>query len=476
MALVSIFVPLGALAQCGDLNDDGTVSAADALSTMRAAVEARECYRYLCDANDDGVVTTADSLILLRAAVGMSAVLGCPFEPDPPDQDDGRVFITNDETSFLGRVSVVDEVVVVDPDPSTPAYVYQAMSAGGGTADFNLNLVAKVDTVRSGTDELQATSIYKGEKKNHFIVSYAMRGAPYLGAIEYYDVGDPKKPKLKSQALFVNSDVHSLVAVDHKVYLAEASGDASLPYPAVLEIIKFKKKKFVLEDSVSVPLTSFAATSSAVGNGVVYVTTGNTGGLFAVDLDTREVMASVDLDDVRWVEIAGDKVVVLQGMPGRLSVYSAGSLDLQGSWPFSGADVPEAKTSMTVVGGKAFIAAGTAGLQVHSIETGTLLGSLPVPTVAGLDPSVVVTNSVAVKDDLIFVSNGEAGVYVARASTKPSHTGSEDPVDLVLLGKLRFDALQSVNHIAFKDKHLVVAAGLGGLKVVKVDFSDSNDE
>jgi hypothetical protein len=57
----------------------------------------------------------------------------------------------------------------------------------------------------------------------------------------------------------------------------------------------------------------------------------------------------------------------------------------------------------------------------------------------GLSPSVVVTNAVAVDQDLMFLSNGEGGVY-----------------------------LQSVNRVAYQNKYLIVAAGLGGLKIVQV--------
>jgi hypothetical protein len=40
-----------------------------------------------------------------------------------------------------------------------------------------------------------------------------------------------------------------------------------------------------------------------------------------------------------------------------------------------------------------------------------------------------------------------------------------------MLGKLRFANLQSVNHVAYssQDGYLIIAAGLGGLKMVKVN-------
>ncbi len=41
--------------------------------------------------------------------------------------------------------------------------------------------------------------------------------------------------------------------------------------------------------------------------------------------------------------------------------------------------------------------------------------------------------------------------------------------NISVLGKLRFDDLQSANHVAYKSGYLYLAAGLGGVKVIRVD-------
>jgi hypothetical protein len=85
-----------------------------------------------------------------------------------------------------------------------------------------------------------------------------------------------------------------------------------------------------------------------------------------------------------------------------------------------------------------------------------------------LDPSVVVTNAAAIDEDLIFISNGEAGVYVAQGSKFFTATGSETQQQITMLGRLGFGKRESVNHVAYRDKYLIVAAGLGGVKIVQV--------
>ena len=86
----------------------------------------------------------------------------------------------------------------------------------------------------------------------------------------------------------------------------------------------------------------------------------------------------------------------------------------------------------------------------------------------GLGPSGVVTNAGTVDEDLRFIANGEAGVYIAAGDAEFDSTPCAAPLNITMLGHLRFDDLQSVNHVDYENKRLLIAAGLGGLKIVKV--------
>src|SRR5438445_376813 len=164
---------------------------------------------------------------------------------------------------------------------------------------------------------------------------------------------------------------------------------------------------------------SSAATSVAYGTSV-YATSGDAGSLFVIDPTLFTVTSSIALHDARWVAAGGGQVAVVQGTPGTLDVYSESNMSVVGSWPFKGADIAQSKSQLELVGGKAFIAAGDSGVQVLSASTGAVVGSVPRPNPdsLGLSPSVVVTNAVAIDQDLMFISNGEAGVYLAQGSQR----------------------------------------------------------
>ena len=62
---------------CGDADDNGSITASDALLALRTAVGAGNCPLARCDIDADGFINTTDSLRILRKAVGIGGALTC---------------------------------------------------------------------------------------------------------------------------------------------------------------------------------------------------------------------------------------------------------------------------------------------------------------------------------------------------------------------------------------------------------------
>jgi hypothetical protein len=73
-----VLVRSGMVVTCGDANDDGAITATDALAALSAAVGIGECEPARCDTDGSGAVTASDALAILSAAVGIPVVLACP--------------------------------------------------------------------------------------------------------------------------------------------------------------------------------------------------------------------------------------------------------------------------------------------------------------------------------------------------------------------------------------------------------------
>src|SRR2546425_1916973 len=412
---------------------------------------------------------------LAIALTGLVALvhLSCSDASGPGDQANSRISITNNASTLASRVTYLDTSIPIDsahvgyptaPVPFASATVSRSSAASQA---FNLQLKAEVAPPSIGGQMLQATSV--AIVGNLAVVSYNMVGNPYQGAVDVIDITNKNQPVLRSEALFQNTDVSAVTTSGTNVYLAEATGDTGFASPAVFEVVKLVGNQLVLTGNTRTGLSSFAATSVAFGTRV-YATSGDAGSLFMLNPATFAVTSSISLTDARWVAVGGGQVAVVQGVPGRLAVYNESDMSLVGSWPFKGADIAQSKSQAELVGGKAFIAAGDSGVQVLNPLTGAFLGQVPRPNPdsLGLSPSVVVTNAVAIDQDLMFISNGEAGVYLAQGSQAFSTSGTGAQT-ITMQGKLRFGNLQSVNHVALQSGILMVAAGLGGLKIVQVN-------
>lgn len=402
--------------------------------------------------------------------------LSCSDVSGPGNEANDRISITNDPGTLAARVTYSNTPIEIDdtgvgyPSAHAPSFSSSISGSPAAPAAFSLTLVAEVAPPTIGGQPLQATSI--AIVGTRAVVSYNMRGNPYLGGIDLYDF--TTGIILRSQALFQNTDVSAVTTSGANVFLAEATGDTGFAAPAAVEKMRIVGSSLSLTGNRRLGLTSFAATSVTAAGTRAYVTSGDGGKLFRVDTASFALLDSISLADARWVSVGGGKVAVVQGgsPSGRLRVYRESNLAPVGDWAFTGADIAESKSTVQLLGRKAFIAAGRGGVQILSDSTGFVAGSVPRPNPASLNlgDSVVVTNAVAASGDVLFISNGEAGVYVARGTQSFATSNPESAHTINVLGRLRFGNLQSVNHVAYLPPYLVIAAGLGGIKVVRVTF------
>lgn len=416
------------------------------------------------------------SVALALALFCTALLVGCNDGPNTPgDQGNERLTITN--SSFLLDARVGNPDTDVPIETGTTASRNGAVAMASKPASVTLTLIAEIDPPIVDGEVVQANSIALdgGDKA---MVSYNMAGAARLGAVDYITKLTERRPKLRSSVTFNDSDINAVATDGEYAYAAVATDSLDYPSPAVFERIRLKNDKFVLDDATRIPLTSYAGTSAARTSDEIYATSGDGGGVFAFDKSDLELKGEFPLHDARWVawDKDGKRVVVVQGTPGQVSVFEegefpGGSMRLLNTYSFPGADIPESRSTVDIAGGKAFIAAGPEGVQVVCLDNGQVVGSVPRPDpeALGLDPQDVVTNAVAVDKDLMFISNGGAGIYVAQGDDEFKDSDCDEQQRITVIGRLRFDDFQSVNHVEFENDHLVIAAGLSGVKVVRVE-------
>ncbi|MDP1677322.1 MAG: hypothetical protein Q8L88_10705 [Bacteroidota bacterium] len=395
----------------------------------------------------------------------MGLIIGCDKDESPtgtnatPDQTDGRITIVNDEDKLNDRVTIFSDTIQVKDSTLAKRTSPNAVK---------LVLEAEIAPPSINGQKLQATSV--SLDGDFAYISYNIQGNTYAGAIDIVQVKGGKKATIRSQALFNDTKV-SAVYYDKtttNVYLAEANGNAALASPAVVEKVGTSGNKLSLSSTTKTVLSSYVTTSVLAKNNKVYATTGNTGGLYTLTKDSLKELSNYPISDARWVDVDANYIAVVQG-GGKLSVFNATTGTFINTYNFTGTSIPESKSTVQIIGGKALIAAGDGGMVLMNLATGKVVGSIPRTIVTGLDPSVTVTNAAAASGEYVYLSNGEAGVYQAKSGQDLTSSTGDTNISLTIQGKLMFQSLQSVNHVAFDGETLVIASGLGGVKIVKVN-------
>jgi hypothetical protein len=403
-------------------------------------------------------------------------------------------------TDESGRVTYQNEDLrLVDITDATTYSRGAASMARGATArkakpeligNVSITLTAEVEPPQDadGTS-LQASHVWLTENGKYAIVGYMLQGDAISGAVDVIDVSEQARPKIVSTLLLPGFELAAVIEEANTLYLAgrTSAEDASGGW-AHVEAYSISSKGVLGESALaSVTLPGYFATALAFKTHKLYVTTGaysdvqTAVGLYVLDSATLAVtdQLTTGLPDLRSVIVEGSDVSVLEASYGApatdasIRTFAKGELD-KAPTVHSLASYPttaESKSGLIAYGDVYFAALNRSGLAIVDPSAGSpVQGSIPVPSLEGIDPDKQSTNSVSTGDvgakKLIYIANGEAGLWVAAADSIESQSGASTEN---IAGSIRFGAGESVNYIASKNKLAVAAVGTGGLKILTIE-------
>lgn len=300
-------------------------------------------------------------------------------------------------------------------------------------------------------------------------VSYHVPGETYGGAVDVLDISDPAFPVLVSSRAFVGEDVNAVDSDGTSVFLATSS--RSFPFGETAAVRAYALDAGVIDPASGriVALDSQIATSVRAAGGRLFAVTGATvGQLYELDPASLEIVASRRVDDARDLSLVGSVVAVHRG--DRVDLFDATTLSPLNAWPFFRAHDAEARSEVRLVGGKAFLTAGSRGVHVLDAADGTILDTIAVPenNPVGLLPSDVVSNGISVVRDMMFIAQGGGGFHLAFTDRDPSTTASDVLDPYHSLSVVRFADWASSNAVAATDGAIVVANGAVGTRLIEI--------
>lgn len=408
------------------------------------------------------------SLLIGSLLILLLLFAGCSVNND--DFSNSGYSIQNDEVKLGERLTETNQEITVQSTTSESAKRVNPHS-------FSLTLIAEIDAPVVDGVNTQATMVDIFRNSARAAVSYNVQGADYIGALDAIQVTSSPNFNaitVKSGIQFTNAKSNALFMDGRDLWIAQATNDPSITQNGSNSVArKFGVRGFQINDNpVHAAVPGFAANSIHESDGIVYVTSGSNAGLTLFNSDLSEEIEFIDIPGARWVDTDENRIIVLAGNPdtetGTLYVLDKTDRSILHQHTFSGKYIPEAKNTVEIKGDLALVSAGRSGTHLIDLITGDVVDTLPVPDAAALelDPDAVVSNAASADEEFIFISNGEAGVYVAEASIDLDNYSSGDQLSIELLGHLEFDDFQSANHVAYRNRTLFVAAGLGGVKAV----------
>ena len=415
--------------------------------------------------------------LALITLVGFGLV-GCVGEPEsarpgagiPRALDAGRVRIENDLQALSARVEHMSIPLTVGPKSPTGAQVADKPSER--LLGVRLTQVASIESPVVDGQRVQANDI---DIRDHIaLVTFNVGGDPFKGAVQVIDFGRPDHPDLVSEVQYSDADANAVVMLGSQVFIGLASDDPALSSPAVVQELKFTSGIGLESTTNWLDLPSWAVTDLALNGDVLVAGVGaQDGGLVTMQRSGLAMLHFAPAYDVRGVAFGdGNHVMsVCGGAPAHVMSNDATTLAQEASVAATGYSQEYAKGTIEWAGGYCYLGAGDGGFQVRS-STGELeaqLSNSDLAASAGTADCVV--NAASVAKDLAFLAAGSGGLQVVGLHRfRSDGLAAGDADGLELLGTLSLENGSSSNMVRAGNGILVVAAGLGGVKIVQMEF------
>jgi len=322
--------------------------------------------------------------------------------------------------------------------------------------DYPITLVAQIapPSFENG-ENLAATHLTLDGDYGY--VSYNTAGEDYVGAVDVIDISDPNDPRVTSRMYFTNNDLNAIAYDNGYLYVAGGvDSEKSVTATSNSMVAKIAVSGGVLNTSnvTYAYQEGFIATDISVMNGLVIVTSGQDGFVVAYDKNDMSSLRETAFTDLRSVSNNGSEIAVLDAVQG-VSILDE-NLNITKSINIDSDFGIDAKRTLDFSNENIVVAEGANGAGVYNITSGSLVEYLPILTnPENAEPGDIVTNGVAVNDDVLLMANGAGGLSLSEK--KDDNTNGVGVIELA----------GSINHVASKGDYIFAATGRSGFQIVK---------
>ncbi len=429
-----------------------------------------------------------------RSLLFYSAILflfnGCKEETSPPAEELPEIIetedltFTNDESYLDSKVEIINSTLSTTATSDVSAANLKSATSGKGT----YRIIARVSPIE--VNGIPRSASHVRIRNDYAFVSYNTKGADYGGGLQIIDISNDNRPRLKSEAIYDDSDFNALAIadddknrddddddggrnnVDEPIYLAGANRNGAL-----VEKISLDNGK-ITEEVESLSISGVNTNGIILTDDMLYVTVGgsntSTSGLYAIDIrDTDNFFSVIDQHNykrtkdvvAKGTRHGKDMVVLTGGAEASLIFYKVdreGLNKVSDPYPIVPMQTTDGKNTAIFKGNNIYVASSEVGLAIYKKNNPDPDGDWVLPQTflgGGL------TNAVAVDANLVYIANDVTGFFGA---TKVNKTYPNEAFKFQLDG--------SANFVSSRSNLIVVANGTDGVLLIKRTGDDDDDD
>ncbi|MFH6603956.1 hypothetical protein ACEZ3G_10750 [Maribacter algicola] len=396
--------------------------------------------------------------ISIAAIAAVFIILSCSDETTVYSDPTEDTLMENSETVLENSV-VFDNSGVLDIfEENSLTGKFSPTAKNGQAGDYPLTLVAQITPPSfNGGENLTASHVFV--EGDYAYVSYNTVEDAYVGGIDIIDVRDPNRPRVRSRLYYVNADINSITYNDGYVYaVGGVDSEKSVRATSNSFVAKIRASYGYLDTSNIVYgfQEGFNANDVRVTSNSVLVTSGRDGFLTVYNKADMTVQNSAPFADLRSVALNGSSIAVLDASKGvdlldaNLQTVREITIDSD----FGSAS----KRTLDFSSDRIVVSEGSNGAGIYDPNTGSLIEYVPIlVNPEGVAESDIVTNAVALNQEVLLMANGGAGLSLSE-----DQGNNTDLVGIIELNG-------SINFVASKDDYIFAASGKEGLQVIKLN-------
>lgn len=367
--------------------------------------------------------------------------------------------VTETDQSKLDNSISFDRAGVLDiyEDPINSAKK-SSLTGKEEAGDYPLTLVAQIaPPTFSNGENLAATHVVLDGDYGY--VSYNTVGMDYVGAIDVIDISDPNNPEVTSRVYYTNADLNSIAYDNGHIYVVGGvDAEQSVTATANSLVAKIAVSSGRMDTSnISYGFQEgFNATDIRIVDNNVVVTSGQDGFVVVYDKNDLSVVSEAAFADLRSVAYNGSEIAVLDAATG-VSFLDAALNEVRSINIDSDFGV-DAKRTLDFSNDKIIVSEGSKGAGIYNATSGNLIEYLPILTSPeNAEPGEIVTNGVAVNEDILLMANGAGGLSLSENIDS----------DASAVGVIELTG--SINYVASKGDYIFAASGRSGFQIIKLN-------